>query len=588
MERELRSHGERKILFVPAVKHKQGTGHLKRSLTLLKKLGNRAYLYIPGETSITDEVQNILNGEKNIIRRLDKNEEWAMVILDKMATGKEEFAEYCSSGTVIGVDEGGVCRKYFPYLADTVLNPLQKIKPNISLAFCYNNRTIKKDMNSFKNVLLSFGGEDSHHLTITLVLTLLQKNIFSPGELTIVEGPLFKQYQWPEGIKVIKNPPDMAALIPAYDLVFTHFGMTCFESITSGVPVILFNPTSYHQKLSDFYHLPGIGMRKPGVNRIKHLLSHPEVLKKALNTFLPGQQCLTIFSLLQSMNPRGNSDCPVCRRTQNRVIQRFAYRTYFMCKSCHIVYSQSFKDRQVLYDKNYFFYEYKKQYMKTYLEDFDSIKQLARQRLAIIKKIKGKKKFLLDIGCAYGPFLAAAREQGFIPEGMDISTDASAYVNNTLHIQCQCIDFSSITDKETGDKKYDVITMWYVLEHFIKTDIVLKRINRYMKRGGVFAFSTPNICGISYKKNRKKYLENNPGDHYTLWNPASAAKVLKSYGFSIVRIRITGHHPERFPIMNGKGVKNKKGLLFSFLFLISRIFHLGDTFEVYARKVAQL
>lgn len=579
---------EKKVLLVPAVNPGYGTGHLKRSLFLLNKLGDHTYLYIPADITQINELHLLLKGNKNIIRHLDMNEKWDMVILDKRATGRKEFGKFCSTGTVLGLDEGGGCRKEFPYLVDTLLNPLQKIKPNIVAALYRNNRIKRKDhSNSFKQVLISFGGEDTHHLSITLVRALISRNIFPPGELTIVEGPLFKQYQWPEGVAVKKNPPDVTELIPDYDLVFTHFGMTCFESIAKGVPVILFNPTSYHQKLGNFYHLPHIGIRKPCISKLKKILAHPDFLKKSLykNYYVTGKYSF-LPDLIQSMHPGGNTDCPVCRRTRNRVIQRFHYKTYFRCRSCGIIYFQGFKHIQEKYDKNYFVYEYKKQYGRTYLEDFNTIKEFAHKRLAFIKKITGGKKSLLDIGCAYGPFLAAAKEEGFAAEGMDISPDASTYVNKELNINCRCMDFSGITGKQTGNKKYDIITMWFVLEHFHETDRVLKKVNKYMKMGGIFAFSTPNISGISYKKNKKTYLENNPEDHYTLWNPVTAGKVLKLYGFKIEKIRITGHHPERFPFMKKKkGKKNKKNIFFYFLFFISRIFNLGDTFEVYARKV---
>ena len=39
----------KKVLIVPAVKPEQGTGHLKRSINLFNKLGDIAYMYIPGD-----------------------------------------------------------------------------------------------------------------------------------------------------------------------------------------------------------------------------------------------------------------------------------------------------------------------------------------------------------------------------------------------------------------------------------------------------------------------------------------------------------------------------------------------------------
>jgi hypothetical protein len=59
--------------------------------------------------------------------------------------------------------------------------------------------------------------------------------------------------------------------------------------------------------------------------------------------------------------------------------------------------------------------------------------------------------------------------------------------------------------------------------------------------------------------------------------------VLKISGFKVKKIVVTGHHPERFPVV-GKFVEGKKNLLYGILLVISKIFRLGDTFEVYAKK----
>jgi hypothetical protein len=47
---------------------------------------------------------------------------------------------------------------------------------------------------------------------------------------------------------------------------------------------------------------------------------------------------------------------------------------------------------------------------------------------------------------------------------------------------------------------------------------------------------------------------------------------------------VTGHHPERFPLLGAFADPAKKGPLYRFLLFISRLFRLGDTFEVYAVK----
>ena len=60
-------------------------------------------------------------------------------------------------------------------------------------------------------------------------------------------------------------------------------------------------------------------------------------------------------------------------------------------------------------------------------------------------------------------------------------------------------------------------------------------------------------------------------------------KILGRYGFKVVKTVSTGHHPERFPQVARHGWK-KGSLLYSFYDFASRVFRMGDTFEVYCRK----
>jgi hypothetical protein len=80
----------------------------------------------------------------------------------------------------------------------------------------------------------------------------------------------------------------------------------------------------------------------------------------------------------------------------------------------------------------------------------------------------------------------------------------------------------------------------------------------------------------------EKFLAASPGDHFTVWSPASARRILKKTGFTVKKIVVTGHHPERFPLIGPH--LSDKGPLYRLVLAISRFFRLGDTFEVYAKS----
>jgi 2-polyprenyl-3-methyl-5-hydroxy-6-metoxy-1,4-benzoquinol methylase len=244
------------------------------------------------------------------------------------------------------------------------------------------------------------------------------------------------------------------------------------------------------------------------------------------------------------------------------------------------------------YQGDYFFDFYKRQYGKTYLEDFPHLQELGTLRLSRIRQFLPRagtpvppgKALLLDIGCAYGPFLAAAAAEGFAPWGIDPAEDAVRYVGDTLGFPAHRGFFPDLPPEALPEEgTIDVVTLWYVIEHFSKLRKVLGTIRRLLKPGGVLAFSTPSCRGISGRKSLRGFLEKSPPDHWTVWDPQKTRRILTEAGFSLKRIVSTGHHPERFPLA-GPFVQYKHRGLYRCTLGVSRLLALGDTFEAYAVK----
>ena len=89
--------------------------------------------------------------------------------------------------------------------------------------------------------------------------------------------------------------------------------------------------------------------------------------------------------------------------------------------------SWSIKSEAADYGKSYFSEQYKNQYGKTYLEDFEFIKKSCGRRVmelnSTLRIAHYAKPTVLDIGCAYGPFLSAANDKGWQVFGTDIAEE---------------------------------------------------------------------------------------------------------------------------------------------------------------------
>jgi 2-polyprenyl-3-methyl-5-hydroxy-6-metoxy-1,4-benzoquinol methylase len=622
-----------KVLLVPSIRASMGSGHLKRALRLSNVFGpDSALLLEDFERSLASSPQALLEplgidpSAVRILRTFDAQERWDLVILDRLRSEVEQARRFFPVPAV-GLDEGGAARRFLAYLIDTFPAHRQPHRANLTALSLLDLPSRRERFRyPFTRVLLSFGGEDPADLSGRLLALLLGKRfgeykgsgaqLFEPAQITVVQGPYFKRDRWPQGVRVLRSPGDLKSILGEYDLVFCSFGLTAYEALAAGVPVINLNPSSYHRRLSAAARIPEIGVRRPSVRKLERLLADAGPLRDLLSRY-PAERLsrpLKLSGLPARLHPSGPARCPVCARSLNPAVARFPERSFFRCRGCGILYQVAFgkeSTQSVRYDRDYFFSEYGKQYGRTYLEDFQNIKAMAAARLKRIDALlhsglntgtgstaapdtaepaapASSAPKLLDVGCAYGPFLQAAQELGYRVQGVDISPEAVAHVRERLGIPCSLGDFSSeqgIDGIEADDREYEVITLWYVIEHFRDTAAVLERVNRLLRRGGVFAFSTPSASGVSARKSRIEFLRSSPPDHFTVWPPHAVRGVLKRFGFQLRGLVVTGHHGERFPWPGNLAPGSALASGFS---AISRVLRLGDTFEGYAVKVRDL
>jgi len=595
------------ILVVPACEPGRGGGHLYRSAALVTAIragGGNAWLFsracetgmlpsagFPPELWFTGDPASTKN--------------WSLIVLDRFCTPLEEAERWSALAPVLAFDEG-LSRSSCDFLLDLLPWP-GKDKPNLCAPFLLPlpKRRRTAFPGSGEKVLVSFGAEDPAGLTLKVMKMPHTKT--QRHQVTVVLGPLRQNngrdraLLEQQGVTVIDtslpgNTFDFKEALADYDLLITHFGLSAFEALYARVPVLIVNPSLYHEKLTRYAGLPSV---KNG--------AWPQIIEQskraALRWGLDEETTQTAADLLLNAAPRVYRNCPLCGAPAGRAAARFPDRTYRLC-SCGTLSMSRLDPPPVEYSREYFFDEYRKQYGKTYLEDFPQLQEASERRLARIgslfitqrrqgakaqrKDDKGDK--LLDIGCAYGPFLASARDKGFESAGLDPAPDAVAYVRENLGINAVQGLFPAaageLAQLSGNAGKFDVITLWYVIEHFEEPGAALFAINGLLKMGGILAFSTPSAAGISRRKSLRTFLERSPADHWTIWNPFRCAAVLRRYGFALKKKVITGHHPERFPGMSGF-LSFLHSALTPVFSLISRIFGLGDTFEAYAVKIAE-
>jgi 2-polyprenyl-3-methyl-5-hydroxy-6-metoxy-1,4-benzoquinol methylase len=610
-------NGTFSLLAVPAWEPGRGGGHLSRCRDLVcsvRERGGNAWLYLPPEARAVTETAGI--GEL-LINEEDEEEaklrtgNFSLIVLDRYKTEPGELKFWCSLGPVAGIDEGGF-RSGFDFLLDLLPGLPGREPPNISdpSLIPLPERRRPSFHSPLNRVLVSFGAEDRAGLTVPAALALCGR---PPScEVTAAFGPLaslnHKDRELLESREVtvletpVLAPAEFRNGLADYDLLITHFGLGAFEGLYARVPVLLVSPGRYHEALARHAGFVSAGTGKRAAGRLFPFLSadgKPDLQKYRSLAEVSEKAALrwglksagSLAELFLSWKPSVHRGCPLCaspgktQKEPGRLLARFPGRTYRRC-SCGLVYLDRSAPPPQEYDSAYFFEDYKKQYGKTYLEDFPQLKKNGERRLTRIKALLPAGEVprkLLDIGCAYGPFLAAARDGGFDPRGIDPSEDAAAYVRQTLNIPA-VRDFFPPAEA-LRPASFDVVTLWFVIEHFKEPRKVLVEINRILKPGGILAFSTPSYNGVSRRKSPVSFLNNSPADHWIIWDPRRCTRMLARFGFRVKKREITGHHPERFPVV-GPLLKTGGGG-YRFFNLISLVFGLGDTFCVYAVKTGE-
>jgi SAM-dependent methyltransferase len=156
-------------------------------------------------------------------------------------------------------------------------------------------------------------------------------------------------------------------------------------------------------------------------------------------------------------------------------------------------------------------------------------KQSLKSKLALINQSGSEKGTILDIGCGTGYFLQACKENNWKIEGMEPDPGARALAEKNTG---QTI-YSNLFDLP-GEKKYDVITLWHVLEHVHKLNESIQHIHKLLKDNSRLIIAVPNCNSydsIIYKQYWAAYDVPRHLYHFT---PPDMDKLLKKHSFQLL------------------------------------------------------
>jgi 2-polyprenyl-3-methyl-5-hydroxy-6-metoxy-1,4-benzoquinol methylase len=157
--------------------------------------------------------------------------------------------------------------------------------------------------------------------------------------------------------------------------------------------------------------------------------------------------------------------------------------------------------------------------------------QRHKLRFKFIQKfIKSGK--LFDLGAGWGHFMLAGKELGYDVYGVEISEQPYLYCVNDLKLPVDHIDFFEMDES----KKFDIITMWDVLEHIDKADEFLAKCAKLTRPDGYLFLQVPQIDSY-FSKRHKDNWKMMGLDHVNYFGKDTITKILARNGYEVVKIK---------------------------------------------------
>lgn len=197
---------------------------------------------------------------------------------------------------------------------------------------------------------------------------------------------------------------------------------------------------------------------------------------------------------------------------------------------------------------------------------------------------KGK---VLDIGCSNGTFLDLFKEKGWQTFGVEPSASGSEAEKKSHKISRVYFEKSAFSENY-----FDLVIMNHTLEHVENADVVLKKINKILKKGGVLYVDVPNAGGLGAKILGNVWPLRLPKEHNYQFTRNLLSGKIKDAGFKIILFESrSGLFEFANPILElwQSLITFKKRffvnlLLFPYSFFAT-ILNMGDSMSIVARKV---
>jgi 2-polyprenyl-3-methyl-5-hydroxy-6-metoxy-1,4-benzoquinol methylase len=158
-----------------------------------------------------------------------------------------------------------------------------------------------------------------------------------------------------------------------------------------------------------------------------------------------------------------------------------------------------------------------------------------RKRLRFVLRDHPRRGRSLDVGCAAGFCMAAARELGFDAHGLEISETIAEHAREHFGFGDR-VHVSTLQDAPYPDHHFELITMWDVVEHVPDPVSLLSRARELLAPDGLLVVETQDIDSRFARALGPRWHHYKHEEHIYHFTPSTVRTLLGQAGFDVSRI----------------------------------------------------
>lgn len=253
-----------------------------------------------------------------------------------------------------------------------------------------------------------------------------------------------------------------------------------------------------------------------------------------------GIESVKTFSTVPRPEPRRELPCCLCGGDSFARSWDCGDFAFVRCSRCGLIQQNPQPEPQAVasrYDAEYLRYEEANQYAYRDLEllgladlGLDGAAAGIFDRAAA----EGRKPRVLDVGCATGALLAALRDKGWEPQGVEISAAQASYGSYRYGLP---IFAGTLEAAVFPARSFDLVHASHLIEHLNSPAVFLDEAVRVLAPGGILALTTPNADGLQARLLGAEW-RSAINDHLYLFSRRSLRALLESRGLE-VRAEVT-------------------------------------------------